>query len=116
MPKLSRSRSLRSLPLSGLEIVPPTLLVAMQQYWLGAGTLGAVLAAWVIHSQVVARAERESEQALLSYAHTAMSMGENPAPVITAMRAAAGDDPEEPSADAAESGQPTRLHLPRGRW
>lgn len=76
----------------GLEIVPPTLIIAMGHPWLGAATLGGVLAVSALQSWIVVRSDQERHRAILSYAQDATSMGNDPAPVIAALRAGSADD------------------------
>ena len=75
----------------GLEILPPTLMVALGDPWLGAVTLGAVLASSALQSRMWVRSEQERHRALLSYAQDATSMGGDPTAVIAALQRRAGD-------------------------
>ncbi len=116
MSRLLRFRS-AALP-AGVEILPPTLMVAMDHPWMGAATLGAVLASSILQARMRLRSAQERHQAILSYAQAATSMGGDPATVITAMRGAtddAGDGltTELPRAAAEERRAPSQwLHLP----
>lgn len=96
MARLTRSQWARITV--GLEIVPPTLLVALDEPWLGAATLGAVLAASTLQSWLYVRSERDQQRALLSYAQDTATMGGDPAPVIAALKAGRStrEDDEEP--------------------
>src|SRR5215204_7012808 len=79
-------------------MVPPTLMIAMGHPWLGAATLGGVLAASAIQSWIVVRSAQERQRAVLSYAQDATNLGTDPAPVIAALRRhAAAEDDEAPS-------------------
>jgi len=100
---------------AGLEMVPPTLMIAMGHPWLGAATLGGVLAASALQSWIVVRSAQERHRAVLSYAQDATSMGNDPAPVIAALRGnAAGDDDESPGVDdEGRSGHQPWLGPPR---
>jgi len=75
----------------GLEILPPTLMVALGDPWLGAATLGAVLASSALQSRMWVRSEQERHRALLSYAQDATSMGGDPTTVIAALQRRVGD-------------------------
>lgn len=68
---------------TGLEMLPPTLMVVLGYPWLGAACLGAVLACSVQHSRMLVRFEQERHKATLSYAQDATSMGGDPTTVIT---------------------------------
>jgi hypothetical protein len=74
-----------------LEILPPTLMVALGHPWLGAAVLGAVLASSALQSRMWVRSEQERHRALLSYAQDATSMGGDPTAVIAALQRRAGD-------------------------
>ncbi|MGH3978881.1 MAG: hypothetical protein ACRDRZ_07755 [Pseudonocardiaceae bacterium] len=76
---------------TGLEMLPPTLMVAMGHPWLGAGTLGAVLASAALQSRMQVRSAQERHQAILSYARDTVSMGGDPTTVIAALQGRAGD-------------------------
>jgi NAD/NADP transhydrogenase beta subunit len=93
---------------SGMATLPA--LVATGHPWIGAAGLVISLGAWVLHSRQVARGELAQDQAVLSYAHTSVSLGVDPAPVIVAMRGRA-DEPVDPPRD---DGVPAvrGLHLP----
>jgi hypothetical protein len=89
MASLTRSSWLR------LEILPPTLMVVMGHPWLGAATLGAVLAATGLQAWLVARTAQERHRAILSYAQDATSMGNDPTTVIAALQGKAADEIDE---------------------
>lgn len=76
---------------AGLEILPPTLMVALGDPWLGAVSLGAVLGFSALQSRMWVRAEQERHRALLSYAQDSTNMGGDPTTVITALQQRAGD-------------------------
>ncbi len=76
---------------AGLEILPPTLMVALGHPWLGAATLGAVLVFSALQSRMWVRSEQERHRALLSYAQDATNMGGDPTTVIAALQQRAGD-------------------------
>jgi hypothetical protein len=122
---MSRLPRFRSATLAvGLEIVPPTLLVAMDHPWMGTATLAAVLASSITHSRMRLRSAQERHQAILSYAQAAASMGSDPATVINALRGTRYDldDPDDDESPielsrALENGRrlPSPwLHLPHG--
>jgi hypothetical protein len=120
-----RSTSLTlSLPVLGPAIVVPVLLALLRQYWFSAGTFAVILAVWITYSRMVLRNERDQdeaisgrEQAILTYAHTVTAFGQDPAPVIAAMRAAAHPATGEDSYFVREDRPAHRPHLPRrGRW
>jgi len=89
---------------TGLEILPPTLMVALGHPWLGAAVLGAVLASSALQSWMWVRSEQERHRALLSFAQDSTSMGGDPTTVITALQRRAGD--------AGDDGVPPELRLP----
>jgi hypothetical protein len=70
----------------GLELLPPTLMVAMGHPWLGAGTLGAVLGVSALQSWMHIRSVEQQHRAVLSYAQDTTNMGGDPSPVIAALR------------------------------
>lgn len=76
---------------TGLEILPPTLMVALGHPWLGAAVLGAVLASSALQSRMWVRPEQERHRALLSFAQDSTSMGGDPTTVIAALQRRAGD-------------------------
>jgi len=100
-----------------LEILPPTLMVALGDPWLGAAALGAVLASSALQSRMWVRSEQERHRALLSYAQDSTNMGGDPTAVIAALQRRAGDAeddgvPELPPR-AGESREPARAWLHR---
>ncbi len=76
---------------AGLEILPPTLMVALGHPWLGAAVLGAVLASSALQSRMWVRSEQERHRALLLYAQDSTNMGGDPTPVIAALQRRPGD-------------------------
>jgi hypothetical protein len=76
---------------TGLEILPPTLMVALGHPWLGAATLGAVLASSALQALMWVRSGQERHRALLSYAQDATNMGGDPTTVIAALQQREGD-------------------------
>ena len=116
---MSRSPHPRLAPaLGGLELVPPTLLIAVGHPLLGVATLAGVLVWWVLQLRMITRAEQRRDETILSYAHTSATMGADPSSVVAAMRAR-----PEPATDGdAERAAPRsgndawrdgpRLHIP----
>lgn len=86
-----------SWPRIGLEVVPPTLLIALGHPWVGAGLMGGALMASAFQSWLVVRSAQERHRAILSYAQDATSMGTDPAPVIAALRGTVLDEDESPA-------------------
>ncbi|HEY6745692.1 MAG TPA: hypothetical protein VI357_08225 [Mycobacteriales bacterium] len=66
--------------------VPATAMIVTGHIWLGAAIVVSVVAAGVVSARIRLRAEAAEQQGYLSYAHTATSLGADPAPVIKAMR------------------------------
>jgi len=98
---------------AGLEIVPPTLMIVTGHPWLGAATLASVLAVSALQSWIMVRSEEERHRATLSFAREATSMGNDPAPVIAAMRSGpAGEGGESPGADAEDRRRPPWFDRP----
>ena len=95
------SRSAWSRLTVGAEIVPPTLMVVLHEPWLGAATLGGVLAASTLRAWMLARSERDRQRAILSYAQDSTTMGGDPATVITALLSGArnSDDTDDDDSD-----------------
>ena len=75
-----------------MAAVPATAMVVTGHIWLGAATVLAVVAACVVSVVLRLRARATSERDYLSYAHTATSLGADPAPVIKAMRETEDED------------------------
>jgi hypothetical protein len=95
--------------IGGAMVVPATAMIVTGHIWLGAAVVVAVVAAGIVSARFRIRAQAAEQQGYLSYAHTATSLGADPAPVIKAMR---GSDEE---ADGDDGTPP--LHLPpRRRW
>jgi ABC-type methionine transport system permease subunit len=67
-------------------VVPATAMIVTGHIWLGAAIVAAVVVAGVFSARTRIRAEAAEQQGYLSYAHTATSLGADPAPVIKAMR------------------------------
>jgi len=80
---------------TGFEILPPTLMVAMGDPWLGAGTLSAVLVSAALQSRMQVRSAQERHQAILSYARDTVSMGGDPSSVIAALQGTMGDTEDD---------------------
>jgi hypothetical protein len=102
---------------AGLEIVPPTLMVIMGYPWMGAATFAAVLASSVLQSRMLVRSAQERHRAILAYAQSAVSMGSDPASVITALQDTSTPDAgdEEPTAGQTPATPPVPspwLHVP----
>jgi hypothetical protein len=70
-------------------MVPPTLMVVLGDPWLGAATLGGVLAVSTLRSWMFVRSGRDRQRAILSYAQDSTTMGGDPATVIAALHAGA---------------------------
>jgi hypothetical protein len=98
---------------AGLEIVPPTLMVIMGHPWMGAATLAAVLASSVLQSRMLVRSAQERHRATLAYAQSAISMGSDPASVITALQGTSTSDADDEGPTAGQS--PARPPVP-GPW
>lgn len=91
---------------SGVMAVPATAMIVTGHIWLGAAIVVSVVVTGVVSARSRLRAEAAEQQGYLSYAHTATSLGADPAPVIKAMRGS--DD------DGDDDGGPP-VHLPRRR-
>lgn len=102
MTRLTRSQWVRITV--GFEIVPPTLMVALNHAVLGAATLGGVLAAAALRSWMHVRSERDRQRAILSYAQNSTTMGGDPATVIAALYAGGNSVDDEPPLDARSRG------------
>jgi hypothetical protein len=90
--------------IGGLMAVPATAMIVTGHIWLGAAVIAAVVVAGVVLARNRIRAQAAEQQGYLSWAHTATSLGADPAPVIKAMRGADEDDDRDPP-----------VHLPRRR-
>lgn len=119
-----RSTSLTlSFPALGPALVLPVLLALLHQYWLSVGTFAAILSVWTAHSRVILRTQREQEetirareQAILTYAHTVTAFGQDPAPLIAAMKSHPHVGQGDPYV-VQEDPPGSRPHFPaRGRW
>lgn len=77
---------------SVMASVPATAMIVTGHVWFGAATVGAVVGAALLATRHRLRVEAASEREYLSYAHTAASLGADPAPVIKAMRQRDEDD------------------------
>jgi hypothetical protein len=86
--------------------VPATAMIVTGHIWLGAAIVVSVVAAGVVSARSRLRAEAAEQQGYLSYAHTAASLGADPAPVIKAMRGSEEDDGDDGTLP---------VHLPRRR-
>lgn len=82
--------------------LPPTLMILTGHPMLGGATLGVVLLAWVAHARMEVRARQAQQARLLDYAQTAVHLGGDPSPVISALRQRPPRDDDEPSWDPAE--------------
>lgn len=90
-----------------MAAVPATAMVVTGHIFLGAATVLTVVAACVLSVGLRLRARASSERDYLSYAHTATSLGADPAPVIKAMRYPDDDDGD---------GHGPWVHLPPHRY
>lgn len=97
----------------GLDVLPPTLLVAMGHPWLGVAALGALLGSSTLLSVLHLRSAQEQHRAILSFAQDATTMGGDPSPVIAALRGGL-DSRGEPAAAAQESSGATAEPRPLG--
>lgn len=70
---------------TALEMVPPTVMVALGYPWLGAATIAAVLTCAVLQSRMEVRSAQQQHRATLMYAQDATNMGGDPTTVIAAM-------------------------------
>lgn len=89
-------------------VVPATAMVLMGQPWMAAATIGGGFVAAVLIVLIRVRAERASEQALLTSVSTAATFGSDPVAMIEAFRAR-----EKYEADEARGPD---LHFRRGRY
>jgi hypothetical protein len=119
-----RSTSLTmSFPGLGPALVLPVLLALLHQYWLSVGTFAAILSVSAIHSRMIVRTQRDQEetirareQAILTYAHTVTAFGQDPAPLIAAMKSLSHAT-QDGAYIVREDAPGSRPHLPaRGRW
>jgi hypothetical protein len=95
--------------MAGFEVLPPTLLVILNHPWLGAATLGGVLATSAVHSWMIVRSDRDRHRAMLSYAQDTTNMGGDPSSVIAALQRGADSD-GEPAQLTARDHEPDRHH------
>jgi len=104
--------------ISGLDILPPTLMVAMGHPWLGSATLGVVLGSSALHAWMSHRSEREQDRAFLSFAQDATTLGGDPSPVIAALRGRLADPAERSTATGSEPSRPGpgAAQVPRSPW
>ena len=93
--------------IGGVMAVPATAMIVTGHIWLGAAIVVSVVVAGVVSARSRLRAEAAERQGYLSYAHTATSLGADPAPVIKAMRGSDDDG------DGDDGGPP--VHLPPRR-
>jgi hypothetical protein len=82
--------------ISVMASVPATAMIVTGHVWFGAATVGAVVAAVMLAARYRIRTEAASDREFLSYAHTATSLGADPAPVIKAMRHREDEDDDFP--------------------
>ena len=105
--------------LVGIAVIPTTVMVLTGHTWIGAGTIGAVLAVWLAQVRIRTRAAVDSEKEMLSYAHIATNLGTDPTPVIKAMRhhgsAAVDKEDHDDLDDHDEYGTGYIVHVPAGR-
>lgn len=94
----------------GFEIVPPTLMVALDHAVLGAATLGGVLAASTLRVWMLVRADRDRQRAILSYAQDSATMGGDPAPVIAALHAGGHPSDDESQLSVRPRGYDPHRH------
>jgi hypothetical protein len=92
--------------IGGVMAVPATAMIVTGHIWMGAAIVAAVVAAGLLSARSRLRAEAAEQQGYLSYAHTATSLGADPAPVIKAMRGSEEDDGDD---------GPPPVHLPPRR-
>ncbi len=78
--------------ISGLGMLPPCLMIVVGYPWLGAASLGVVLASFALVLRMLVRSEQERHRATLSYAQDATNMGGDPTTVIAALHRVQGDD------------------------
>ncbi|HEY2724270.1 MAG TPA: hypothetical protein VGI84_06255 [Pseudonocardiaceae bacterium] len=71
--------------ITGLGMLPPTVLIVLHHAWLGAATLCAVLFCAVLQIRLEVRAAQQRHQATLTYAQDATNMGGDPTTVIAAL-------------------------------
>lgn len=90
---------LRPLTYIGLEVIPPGLMIITGHPWMGAATFLGVLVASLVHSSIRTRALAAREREILSYARHANDIGEDPGPVVRALRSDHGG-PEMPGSNA----------------
>lgn len=88
------SNWLRPLTYIGLEVIPPGLMIITGHPWMGAATFAAVLGASLVHSSIRTGAVAAREREILSYARHANDIGEDPTPVVRALRG--GDGRRDP--------------------
>lgn len=74
--------------------VPSTLMIVTHHPVLGAATVAGTVAAWLVCEVMVVREKQRRDAALLAYAQTATSLGDDPTRVISALRQRVGDDDE----------------------
>ena len=82
--------------------VPSTLMIATHHAALGAATVVGTVAAWLVCEIMVARAQQRRDTALLEYAQTATTLGDDPTRVISALRQRVGDEDEPFRPDETE--------------
>ena len=75
----------------GLEIVPPTLMIAVGHPLLGCAALGCILALSTLQSVILVRSAQARHRAILTYAQDTTNMGGDPSAVIAALREHGGD-------------------------
>lgn len=74
--------------------VPSTLMIVTHHAALGAATVVGTVAAWLICEVMVAREQQRRDTALLQYAQTATNLGDDPTPVISALRQRVSNEDE----------------------
>ncbi|HEV7656653.1 MAG TPA: hypothetical protein VGP36_18215 [Mycobacteriales bacterium] len=95
--------------------VPSTLMIVTHHPWLGAATLAGAVTAWMACEVMAVRARQARDAALLDYARTATNLGDDPAPVISALRSRS-PDPEEDDLFRPEPDERPWVHLRPSEW
>lgn len=100
---------------TGLEMLPPTLMVVLGYPWLGAASMGVVLASSALVLRMLVRSDQERHRATLSYAQDATYMGGDPTTVIAALHRVPGDDLDDHRMSTAlpSRGYDQRTYHPR---
>ncbi len=80
---------------TGLGMLPPCLMIIVGYPWLGAASMGVVVASFALVLRMLVRSDQERHRASLSYAQDATYMGGDPTTVIAALHRVPGDEPDE---------------------